>query len=341
MPVGSVRRVALFAHYDVDGIIDDYVLYALAGLRNVVEEILFVSDSVLSEQEVAKLNGLATFVCCGSHGEYDFGSWKRGWNYLGDKVDLLDEIVLLNDSCYAPVFPFAEAFDAMSDSDCDFWGQTASGGMPGSRFSLHLDSYFFVLRKQVISDGLVDTFFMGVGALDCKDSIIEKFEVGFSQLLVNSGYRLGSFVARSAEYQAESPDFLRSNQVSKRCPCLKVKVFRDNQRHSIRRVPDLVEELSEFYPVELIIDHCLRVGGRYDLRHWFLKYPYFKKNLYSSWFIRLRGRYVGNYHFWLFYVTLLKLPIFVFVWPTLCDHRASLLHLRSAVRDKWNDRQSQ
>ena len=38
-------RLAVFAHYDHDGIIDDYVVYYLQAFRALCEHLIFVSDS--------------------------------------------------------------------------------------------------------------------------------------------------------------------------------------------------------------------------------------------------------------------------------------------------------
>jgi lipopolysaccharide biosynthesis protein len=126
-----MKRIALFAHYDRDGIVDDYVIYYLRGLAPVADRILFVSDCELSAGEAAKLEGLAELVFAGRHGEYDFGSWKRGLAHLNYDLAGWDELILANDSCYAPVYPF-EDFEKMKDVSCDFWGPTGNGKKSGA-----------------------------------------------------------------------------------------------------------------------------------------------------------------------------------------------------------------
>ncbi len=115
--------------------------YYLRGLAPVADRILFVSDCELSAAEAAKLEGLAELVFAGRHGEYDFGSWKRGLAHLNYDLAGWDELILANDSCYAPVYPFEDAFEIMKDVSCDFW--SPSNNQIKGKFD-HLSSYFLV-----------------------------------------------------------------------------------------------------------------------------------------------------------------------------------------------------
>ena len=74
-----MRRAAVFAHYDKDRIIDDYVIYYLKSLKEIFDNIVFVSCLEIPKEEIAKLDGIADYVICENHNEYDFGSYKRGY----------------------------------------------------------------------------------------------------------------------------------------------------------------------------------------------------------------------------------------------------------------------
>lgn len=94
----EIKRIALFAHYDRDGLIDDYVIYYLQGLQKVAQSILFVSNCELAAGEAAKLEGLAELVFAGKHDTYDFGSWKIGFEHIGYNLTGWDEVIIANDS---------------------------------------------------------------------------------------------------------------------------------------------------------------------------------------------------------------------------------------------------
>ena len=43
--------------------------------------------------------------------------YKIGWN----KLNQYDELILANDSCFAPMFPLKDIFKKADKSNCDFW----------------------------------------------------------------------------------------------------------------------------------------------------------------------------------------------------------------------------
>ena len=80
-----MKRLCVFAHWDRDNIIDDYVIYYLNALKEVCSTIIFVSDCNLESNEIAKLNGIIDYVIAQKHNEYDFGSYKRGFLFIWQK----------------------------------------------------------------------------------------------------------------------------------------------------------------------------------------------------------------------------------------------------------------
>ena len=49
-------RACFFAHYDRDGIIDDYVVHYIKELKKVCNDIIFASVSNVSKEEQKKLD---------------------------------------------------------------------------------------------------------------------------------------------------------------------------------------------------------------------------------------------------------------------------------------------
>ena len=56
-----MNRICIFAHYDKDNIVDDYVIYYLNALKKDFSKIIFVSDSDLPESETSKIAGASQF----------------------------------------------------------------------------------------------------------------------------------------------------------------------------------------------------------------------------------------------------------------------------------------
>lgn len=188
--INNSSRLVIFAHYDKWDLIEDYVIDYLKGLKSVANDIVFVSDCFLSQEELTKIDGLASEVVSQKHGEYDFGSYKRGIQLVQDKLKNYEQLIICNDSCYL-VSPLKSIFEEMEKRNhVDFWGMTQNT----EQFLPHLQSYFVVFNKNVfLNQGFLD-FFLGIRKEYSKMAIIEKYEVGLTQTLIKYGFTKDSFV---------------------------------------------------------------------------------------------------------------------------------------------------
>ena len=192
-----MKNISVFAHYDKDNLIDDYVVYYLNELKNVSHKLVFVSDCDLPESELAKLKDIADFTIAQHHGEYDFGSYKRGWKIALENELLNDAATLTfaNDSCYGPFYPLAPVYEEMNARDCDFWGITSNENLLERKAypclessNKHIQSYFFVFKKQVFeSDTFVD-FVRNIKKENDKFKLIESYEIGMTAFLCKNGF---------------------------------------------------------------------------------------------------------------------------------------------------------
>ncbi len=197
-----MKNISVFAHFDKDNIIDDYVIYYLQALRAVSEKIIFVSDCDLDERELLKLDGIADFYLAQKHGEYDFGSYKRGWKIALENGLLADAdtLTFANDSCYGPFYSLAPLYDEMNARGCDFWGITGNRNFLEGNFypcpesnDRHVQSYFMVFKKTVFETEVFAEFMKSIKKEDDKLKIIEKYEIGLTNLLCESGFGYSCF----------------------------------------------------------------------------------------------------------------------------------------------------
>ncbi len=194
MEIQQFKRCVIFAHYDKHNIIDDYVVTYLTRLRDVVDNIIFVSDGDVSANELKKINHLILDNICQKHGEYDFGSYKRGFKLLQEKhaeiLNQLDELVFVNDSCYS-LGEFKEVFAASEKEDFDAWA-LADDFMDYNSNAKYLQSYFVAYRKNVFAEEFFLNFIDGIKKLETKGKIIDDYEKGFSQELVRQNKKVGA-----------------------------------------------------------------------------------------------------------------------------------------------------
>lgn len=191
------RRLAVYAAWDGNGYVDKADMYYIRALKEVADNVIYVCDNGLVAGEAEKLSRDVCCILAARHGEYDFGSYKRGFAYAQNHglLDSVEELIFCNDSCYAPVHPFKPVFDEMQGKECDFWGITEN-----TEFSRHIQSYFMVFRPQVFQSKVFNQFITGITAQKTVQDVIENYEVGLSETLINAQYAYKSYIPYPEQY---------------------------------------------------------------------------------------------------------------------------------------------
>ena len=186
------HRVAVFASFSSKGKVADYIIYYLKNLKKVCDAIIFVTDNPLLPSEADKIKDLVFHIEAKRHGEYDFGSYERGLAYLR-KEQLLasdDSLILCNDSCYGPIYPFEPIFEEMEKREnVDFWGLASN-----NEVTYHLQSYFLVFSPKVMTSFDLDSFLNKTAKEYNTRQIILKYEVQLTPYLQNLGYNAASYL---------------------------------------------------------------------------------------------------------------------------------------------------
>lgn len=283
------HRCCIFAHYDRDDLVDPYVYEYVSSLKPFVSSIVFVSTSRLSKDDTNRLEKLCSVVVSRKNYGYDFYSWKIAMELIN--LDSFDEILQVNDSCYAPIFPFKRVFDEMDQRKCDFWGLTKC-----YRFSRHLQSYFVCYRKTVIQSAAFQGFWGNLRPIDKKSDIVRHQEVGISRALLKEGFTMESYFDLSVKtYLCRLPgnisrkmttnrnlnpykyvrNLLISNptawyyneMLEKQVPTIKVSLINGNPRlykpRNLYRTKRVSKEV-----IDLIRNHQLRLGNKTAADSW-------------------------------------------------------------------------
>lgn len=267
-------RTAIFAHFDKDNVIDDYVIYYLNALKKVAQKIIFVSDCNLSPAETDKLKNITDEIIANPHGEYDFGSYKRGFLFAQENnlLDETDELIFANDSCYGPFCSLEKVFEKMDSKTCDFWGITQSrfgyrkkGFNPTRKRQLHLQSYFFVLKKKVFLSETFKNFINSIKKQNDKSNVITCYELGLSKTLMDEGFIAESFIEDFDNSFNASICFWDKLISEKNMPFLKCSIPRlGNLRYVIcDNYEKIVANVSD-YPLELIRKNVKRTSENKD-----------------------------------------------------------------------------
>jgi len=186
----KINRLCIFAHYDIDGYVDNYVIKYLKELKAVASKIIFVTVVNIIDSELNKIKGLVDRIIVRKNEGYDFMSWQSALRDEGyENLTEYDEIVIANDSCYGPFFPFSNMFDVMDMKRCDFWGITENYD-----YKYHIQSYFMVFRRSLVSSNLFRDFWESVKIEGVKTDIVLNYEVGMTSLFRINGFTCASYI---------------------------------------------------------------------------------------------------------------------------------------------------
>lgn len=219
----EVRRICLFAGYDRDGLVDDYVVQYVRELARYCD-VYYMADCEMQPGELEKLTPYVVEAWAERHGEYDFGSYSRLANRVGwEHISEFDELLLVNDSSYL-LTSLEGVFWEMDSRACDWWGLQATKGListrhnPRNRFrhpipmsvvrgsllgtfesdyryDFHVGSYFVAYRLPVIRDEYFRRLLNSVTGEASKKNLIQKFEIGLTRHLIARGHIFDTFVA--------------------------------------------------------------------------------------------------------------------------------------------------
>ncbi|HAV09998.1 MAG TPA: polysaccharide biosynthesis-like protein [Dehalococcoidia bacterium] len=277
-----MKRVAVFAHFDRDNIVDDYVLYYLEQLRHVAHHIVFVTASQINQPETARVSKLCDAVIVRENIGYDFASWRAGINSITNLADY-DELILCNDSVYGPLFPLQDSFARMQEKQCDFWGMTDN-----YEIAYHLQSYFLVFRKNVFISKAFTDFWNSLDTGKTKWEIIREYEIGLSQVLMTAGFKpcvyapaqkasLIKLALLALQRPSRIVRVIQKKKLSRnlnqtqffwhdliikyKMPFIKIELLRDNPAHiDVTDYKSIINEHS-CYNIRLIEQHLERINN--------------------------------------------------------------------------------
>lgn len=210
-----MNRITIFAFYDKNGIVDNYVISYLKYLKEISNKIVFIAACKIYNKE--KISSLVCYIYDEHHGEYDFGSYKIGLQYLynNNLLNNIDELILCNDSCFC-ISNFTKSFEQMQKYD--FWGMTDC-----YLFNYHLQSYFLVFKNNVIRNNEFYNWFLSIKKQQNVDNVIKSYEIHLTEFLNNLGFSSSAFIKNQNKNKdiSKMPLFLIKNN----CPLIKRKIF--------------------------------------------------------------------------------------------------------------------
>lgn len=268
------NNLLLYVHFNKENKMSDHVRYQLDKVRSLFGEVFFISNSVLSESDLAFLQGerlIDGFMQRENKG-YDFVAWSDAMKAYGfDKLASYDSVTIMNDTCFGPIFDFEPTLERFSaDDEIDFWGITNNrahsvgpeGLYDGKKHLLpdHIQSYFVNYKQKVVQSEAFQNFWSNIEVLDNVVEVIVRYETAMTKYFEDAGFKSAvMFDTRKEKWDGmlvhDFSVFNLSELIKRRIPFLKIKAF--SYGAEAVYTPVNFEELKRLsaYPLDLIVKH--------------------------------------------------------------------------------------
>lgn len=184
------KNVAIFAAYSEDGTVPDYVISYLKALKKIAPNIIYITDNPIRRWDIDKISPYIIRLEAKRHGEYDWGSYKRGYNWL-DSQNLLNKtkkLIFANDSALLVAKSLEPIIYDMTH-DIDFYGITAN-----TDGTYHLQSYFLVFAPKVFMHRQFHNYLSHVTKQKDGLTVASRYEVPLTPFLHDLGFKSATYI---------------------------------------------------------------------------------------------------------------------------------------------------
>ncbi|PBC24102.1 MULTISPECIES: rhamnan synthesis F family protein [unclassified Mesorhizobium] len=265
-----MRRIAVFFLINERGVADDYVIFLLEKLREVVDKIVVVSNGDLSKPSEKAVKASCDQLLVREREGLDLWGYKAGIEAIGhDALSQYDELILLNDTCYGPLFPFSEMFSEMEGRESDFWGAAAHKEIAANPFTgagylpWHLQTCFIAIRNDMLRSQTFKRYWAKLPETKSDPDAFLIHASQFTKHFTGLGYSAEAYIDPE-KYGSHDPAFINVDEaVINRFPLLKRSLLLNEPtvlEHNpvdLPRALRVIEETSD-YDMNLIWRDVLR-----------------------------------------------------------------------------------
>ncbi|CRF35669.1 hypothetical protein BRSU_2794 [Brachyspira suanatina] len=213
------------------------------------------------ESELDKISSYCIHIINGRHGEYDFGSYKRGFIYVRNNKIIFDYdyLLLCNDSNFGPFIPFENMFAQLTYDKATVYGcfkHLEINNLPKNnihglkKIDEHLQSHFLIIPQQVFLSEWFYNFIKNI-KLKEKIQIINNYEIGMGKLFSDHNINMKSLYG---EDNYNKPYSNPLELIKNGYPFLK-KIRKDLNIEEIKSILNLIKD---HYNINLIINYYCR-----------------------------------------------------------------------------------
>lgn len=193
-------RVGIFAFYDADGIVDDYIPVLVGAVREHCAYLLCVVNGELTAEGRQKLAAVSDEILCRPNEGLDVTGYKEGLFHLEERARGADEVLFFNQTVFGPLYPLEEMFSAMGTRDLDFWGMTRHKGLQADLTGTvwekveygyippHIQSYFFAVRSSLLQSPEFWKYWRGLPQIHDYMEAVSFHEIKFTKYFEDKGF---------------------------------------------------------------------------------------------------------------------------------------------------------
>jgi hypothetical protein len=221
------EHLCLFAHFDKGNVVDDYVIKYVSSIHNLGFDVIFVSTSKLSDEELNKVRPHCRQAITRSNSGHDFGSWSLGFRLFSSEYE--GQLLLANDSVYCIVDDLGPVLAQLRSLP-----GLVRGMVESLQSDRHIQSWFILFDPLVHHSALLKAFFLQDFSLMNKAEIIQNGEVRLSKSLIESGYGLSTLFSFDGRFKSYLLNYNPSHSAWKQLlnyyniPFIKVELLREN-----------------------------------------------------------------------------------------------------------------
>ena len=289
IPHKKYKKLCLMSHFDVDDMIDPYVVNYLTKLAEEGIEVFLISSCPnLNHNEVAKIKPYCSKIILKKNFGFDFACWQEGIKQV-ESLASYTHLILANDSTYGPLYSLDKLFKKMEGERYDLMGILESW-----EITPHLQSFFIVFHQKILKDQAFFHFFLKkVKLFRSQRKMIQQGELKLKEYFVDKGFHVGAFCdipslitkiqKKQYEYYSTKSilsEFIANNNpyhffwdfliMEMDFPFLKISVFkgRDDLYSLYRKYwPEVLKESQ--YDINLIKNHLRRIAPNHvDIDSW-------------------------------------------------------------------------
>ena len=212
-------KILIYVIFPTNGL-NEFHLRTLNYFLNKGYSPVVVSNLKLKTEDQEKIKNKSSFLIERENYGYDFGGWRDGIIFLKEKLTMLENLILMNDSTWFPVTKGNDFVDFIQKSKLDFVGGTSHYGLerpriPSKREKLktkfkfnfktknfHYASYALSFSNKILKDKNFFKFWKKLRLSNTYNVIVRNCEIGISQWVIKNGsFTHGSLIDSSKIFE--------------------------------------------------------------------------------------------------------------------------------------------